>query len=79
MNDVRIENSAQFFLNECDGVGPGIGSETGSRKLERWTRTEQDSLPTPLPSSRPERLLSPVRVLWTEMTANGHARHPART
>ena len=55
------------------------GSETGSRILERWTRREQNSSLTPLTSHRPERLESPERVLRTEVTANGHSRHPTCT
>jgi hypothetical protein len=54
------------------GVKPGVESlePVGSH----GTRTS----PAPLTSSRPERLLSPERVLWTEVSANGHSRHPTR-
>ena len=87
MSDVRIEIISNSSWNECDGVRLSwiwnreqnrerTGSETGSRKLERWTPTEQDSSSIPLPSPRPERLLSPERVLWTEATAIGHFRDP---
>lgn len=51
------------------GSEPGV--KPGVEKIEQWARTEHNSSPTPLTSSRPERLLSPERVLWTEVTANG--------
>jgi hypothetical protein len=62
-------NDGQFFLNECDGVdlesGAKPGVKPGVEKLEPWARAEQASSPTPLTSSRPERLERLEQLFWT--------------